>query len=317
MSVYTRIDRAGLEHFVAEYNVGTLVGYEGILAGIENTNYFVTTTQGQFVLTLFEGLQASELPYFLELMAFLAERGIPSAHPIADQQGHYLRVLRDKPAALVKRLSGASVERPTALQCASLGAALANMHRESQAFPLHRNADRGPLWWRATQKKLTPLLPADEARLLESEINFQFSSRFKNLPKGVIHADLFRDNALFNSSELTGIIDFYYACNDVLLYDVAVTLNDWCSREDGSLDSGLALAMLTAYRERRAFVAVEREAWPGMLRAAALRFWLSRLHDQYFPRAGELTHSKDPNVFKRILLHRIEHEAEIRSLWLS
>lgn len=315
MSVYTRIDKAELEQFLAEYSVGTLVAYQGISAGIENTNYFVTTTQGSFVLTLFECLQASELPYFLELMAFLAEHGIPSAHPIADTQGRYLRSLRGKPAALVRRLSGASVEHPSQQQCAAIGASLANMHREGQAFPLHRDADRGPQWWKATQKKLTHLLQPDDQQLLDTEINFQFGSRSDDLPKGVIHADLFRDNALFSGADLTGIIDFYYACNDVLLYDVAVTLNDWCSREDGSLDNELAQAMFNAYRERRTLVATEQQAWPGMLRAAALRFWLSRLHDQHFPRAGELTHSKDPNVFKRILLCRIKHETEISRMW--
>lgn len=316
MSVYTRIERAELEQFLAQYSVGTLVTYEGILAGIENTNYFVTTTQGNFVLTLFECLEASELPYFLELMAFLAEHEVPSAHPIADKSGRYLRILREKPTALVKRLSGASVERPTKQQCVALGATLANMHREGQAFTLHRDADRGPLWWKATQEKLSQKIGYADKQLLASEIDFQFSRRFEGLPKGVIHADLFRDNALFNGVELSGIIDFYYACNDVLLYDVAVTLNDWCSREDGSLDHELTQTVLGAYREQRPFVVMEQEAWPVMLRAAALRFWLSRLHDQHFPRAGELTHSKDPNVFKRILLHRIEHEVEIRNMWL-
>ncbi len=304
MSVYTRIERHELEEFLRNYSLGELVDYSGISAGIENSNYFVTTTQGQFVLTLFETMQAAELPYFLDLMAHLAEHDIPSAHPLADKHGAYLRSLRDKPAALVQRLAGANVEQPTAAQCTTVGAALGDMHTAGQSYSGSRNNDRGPHWWKTTAQKVMPQLTHDDAELLSSELHFQTQFQAYDLPRGVIHADLFRDNVLFVGESLTGMIDFYYACNDALLYDLAVTINDWCSRPDGALEPELLQSMLEPYQELHPFSATEHEAWPVMLRAAALRFWLSRLHDMHFPRKGEITHIKNPDVFKRILLNR-------------
>ncbi|MEO5574389.1 MAG: homoserine kinase [Gammaproteobacteria bacterium] len=314
MSVYTRIEPHELEEFLRTYSLGLLVEFSGISAGIENTNYFVTTTQGEYVLTLFETMGAHELPYFLELMAFLAERGVPCAHPVPDNQQHYLRTLKDKPAALVQRLSGANVLYPTAPQCQAVGAALGNMHTAGMSFSGRRGNERGARWRQTTAQKLTPCLNAEDAALLNREMSFQIQFRMRKLPSGVIHADLFRDNALFVDDTLTGIIDFYYACNDSLLYDVAVTVNDWCSRPDGHLDEVNLHALLSAYRQQRAFHTHEHAAWPAMLRAAALRFWLSRLHDMHFPRKGEMTHIKDPDVFKRILLHRQTLAAEAVSL---
>ena len=305
MSVYTPVGRAELESFLRHYDLGALVDFEGISAGIENTNYFVTTTAGEFVLTLFEALSAEELPYFLDLMAYLAEHGVPSAHPMPDEQGRYLRTLNGKPAALVQRLPGHNVEAPNPVQCAELGKAVGHMHVVGQDFPGRRDNPRGPHWWAETAAKVLPRLAPDAARLLEAELAFQRQHAHDALPRGVIHADLFRDNALFVGDRLTGIIDFYYACNDVLLYDVAVTVNDWCTTDTGELDSPRLDAFLDAYRQERDFTAAERAAWPVMLRAAALRFWLSRLQDQLFPREGELTHIKDPDVFRQILERRI------------
>ena len=308
MSVYTRIERNDLEEFLHHYPLGTLVSFEGIRAGIENTNYFVTTTLGQFVLTLFEQLKYDELPYFIDLMAFLSENDIPSAHPLADHQQHYLRVLHGKPAALVQRLNGASTEHPTIAQCRALGDALGRMHRVGQAYPSRRANPRGLPWWRDTMNKVLPHLTVEDAMLLQEEVHFQTAFHARpdshTLPRGVIHADLFRDNALFVGESLTGIIDFYYACNDVLLYDVAVTVNDWCSLPDGRLNDTLTSVLLQAYQQQHTFSSAEHTAWPVMLRGAALRFWLSRLHDLHFPRAGEITHTKDPEVFKRILIQR-------------
>lgn len=306
MSVYTLIDQAELEGFLQNYAVGDLVGFQGISAGIENTNYFVTTTNGRYVLTIFEQLDADELPYFLDLMAFLAEHEVPSAHPVADRHGHYLRQLRDKPAALVKRLEGASVERPNVPQCQALGSALGRLHAVGHQFGGRRKNPRGPHWWHVTADRLHEHLNADERGLLDAELAHQDAHRHDALNVGVIHADLFRDNALFVGDELTGIIDFYYACNDVLIYDLAVTVNDWCSNEDGSLDEERLAAMLDSYTAQRPLSEAERAAWSIMLRAAALRFWLSRLEDKYFPKEGELTHIKDPEVFRRILQLRID-----------
>jgi homoserine kinase type II len=304
MSVYTVVERDELETFLRNYTLGDLVDYQGISAGIENTNYFVTTSDKPLVLTLFENHSADELGYFLDLMAFLAEHEVPSAHPIADNEGHYLRELNGKPAALVMRLSGSNVEQPNTAQCTALGQALGKLHVAGQSFSGKRENDRGPHWWHTTRDAVFEKLPTDERSLLDEELTFQRGHRFDNLPRGVIHADLFRDNALFEGDSLTGLIDFYYACNDVLLYDVAVTLNDWCSRDDGSLDPTKSRAMLDAYKQIRPFESEEVDAWPVMLRAGALRFWLSRLQDHHFPREGELTHIKDPAVFRNILVAR-------------
>lgn len=314
MSVYTPVTRPQLEEFLASYACGGLIDYSGISAGIENTNYFVTTEQGEYVLTLFEVLTRKELPYFLELMAFFAEHDIPSAHPVADTGGAFLRELEGKPAALVQRLQGSSVEQPDTEHCLQVGGMLANLHLQGQRYHRSRANDRGPHWWRQVQAKLSTSLSAAERKLLADELDYQTMSRHIDLPRGVIHADLFRDNALFVDHGLTGVIDFYYACNDVLLYDIAVTVNDWCSLADGALDRDRCTALLGAYHRVRPLRQEETRAWPVMLRAAALRFWLSRLHDWHFQREGEITHTKDPNVFLQILHHRREQEAGINAL---
>lgn len=315
MSVYTPVERSELEAFLQHYSLGELVEYEGISAGIENTNYFVTTSDQRMVLTLFENHTADELGYFLDLMAYLAEHEVPSAHPIADNHGNFLRELNGKPAALVMRLSGSGIDTPTTEQCASIGQALAQLHLAGQQFGGHRDNDRGPQWWLTTRNTLFEHLDIKDQALLQEELEYQTSHRFDALPRGVIHADLFRDNALFEGDSLTGLIDFYYACNDVLLYDVAVTINDWCSNEDGSIDEIKARALLSAYARVRPISTDEKQAWPLMLRAAALRFWLSRLQDLHFPREGELTHIKDPAVFKRILQQRKQQTSTVTSLW--
>ena len=308
MSVYTSVERDELEEFLSHYSLGELLEYEGISAGIENTNYFVTTSQGQYVLTLFEALTADELPYFLDLMAHLAEHDVPSAHPMPDDQGKYLRILNAKPAALVMRLQGHNIETTNQSQCAELGKALGHLHLVGQSFNGYRQNLRGPHWWQVTAREVMPKLSQEEATLLQAELAFQRQHRHDTLPQGVIHADLFRDNALFVDNHLTGIIDFYYACNDVLLYDVAVTVNDWCTLPDGHLDPGRLRALLEAYQSERPFSQAEHLAWPVMLRAGALRFWLSRLKDLHFPREGEITHIKDPTVFRRILEQRIAEQ---------
>jgi len=315
MSVYTKVLPHQLTEFLQNYTLGQLEQFAGINDGIENSNYFVTTSNGEYVLTLFEVLTREELPYFLELMAFLAEHEIPSAHPVADNGGHYLRELNSKPAALVKRLKGASVDIPTARQCGEIGKQMGRMHNASKEFPLHRKMVRGPKWWRATAESVMPQLSDQGAELLSKELDYQFSHLFHNLPVGVIHADLFLDNALFVGDELTGIIDFYYACNNFFIYDLAVTINDWCTTGDNERDLRNARVLLSSYQQERKVTVEELNAWPTMLRAAALRFWLSRLQDKYFPRGGEITHIKDPDEFKLILLNRVENADKVSTMW--
>ena len=306
MSVYTIVKKYQLEDFLSNYNVGHLIAYQGINAGIENTNYFVTTEKAEFVLTLFEQHSFDELYYFLDLMAYIAKHGVPSAMPAADKNGRFLRELNAKPAALVQCLSGKDVVQPTLVQCTNIGRALGHFHVISTDFPEHRSNGRGTHWWKVTAERVLPKMKADEADLLRAELKFQADYQSVVLPKGVIHADLFRDNALFDGDNLSGIIDFYYACNDVLLYDVAVTVNDWCSLPDGSLEQKRLDALLLGYAELRTLNSLENEIWPVMLRAAALRFWLSRLQDFHFPRPGELTHIKNPDAFLHILQGHIK-----------
>ncbi len=304
MSVYTTVNEDELAAFLHRYDHGQLQSYEGITSGIENTNYFVTTTEAEYVLTLFEQHSADELPFFLDLTAFLSEHNIPCAHPLANKQGRYLEELKNKPAALVQRLRGASLEQPTDSHCFQVGEVLGAMHIHGQSFPQARTNDRGPHWWRETAAKLSGKLDNEQQQMLDDEICFQVSHKHDALPRGIIHADLFRDNVLFDGNHLSGLIDFYYACTDVLLYDLAVTVNDWCSTDDGELNGQLESAMLSGYTASRQLSDAENAAYPVMLRAAALRFWLSRLHDLHFPRAGEITHTKDPMAFQRILVNR-------------
>lgn len=316
MSVYTSIEQDELVEFLQRYDSGELESFQGISAGIENTNYFVNTDRGQYVLTIFEQLGFDELPYFLDIMAFLAEHDVPSAHPVADREGNYLQTLKDKPAALVARLEGGMVDQPNLEQVSGLGETLGHLHAEGQTFDGKRDNPRGPHWWRVTAEAVEPKMADQERRQLHAEIEFQATNRHSDLPRGIIHADLFRDNALWSGNKLTGIIDFYYACNDVLLYDVAVTSNDWCSNPDGSLDEQKTRAFLDHYNRVRPFTDEEKRAWPVMLRAAALRFWLSRLYDLHFPRPGEMTHTHDPDVFRDILSDRIDNAVSYCNYWV-
>ena len=307
MSVYTIIKQDELEVFLKNYSLGALISHEGINAGIENTNYFVTTENGEFVLTIFEHIGFSTLPYYLNLMAHLSDHGMPTAHPIADLEGDYVCTLKDKPAAIVRRLEGHNVLEPNVIHCACVGHALAQMHIVGKSFNAELSNPRSINWSEQTANRVENKLTNDERQILQNEIGYRKQNLPDDLPKGVIHADLFRDNVMFKEHTLTGIIDFYYACNDCLLYDLAITVNDWCSLENGELNEELYNALINSYRTEREFQPQESEAWEYMLRAAALRFWLSRLQDKYFPKDGEITHIKNPDVFKNILLSRISN----------
>ncbi|MEJ8673340.1 homoserine kinase [Chromobacterium amazonense] len=305
MSVYTTVSRDSLQQWLQGYALGQLIDFQGIAAGITNTNYFVTTTHGRYVLTLFETLRLDELPYYLSLMSHLARHGVACPAPIADHSDRFASLLAGKPACLVSCLTGADVSHPTAAQCRAVGEMLAQMHKAGATFPRKMHNPRGPHWWSLTAQQLYPQLPADIAETLAEEIRFQDGHRFDHLPSGVIHADLFRDNVLLDGDSISGFIDFYYACNDILLYDIAIAVNDWSRRDDGLLDDELARAFLAGYQSERPLSQAERDCWPVMLRAAALRFWVSRLQDLYQPISGELTYTKDPEAFRKLLLaHR-------------
>jgi homoserine kinase type II len=314
MSVFTTVTPEQLEVWLKNYDLGTLTELKGIAAGIENTNYFVGTTRGRYVLTLFEKLTAHELPYYLNLMAHLAQHGVPCPAPIANRSGGYLGELSAKPASLVTRLAGKDLVNPAPGDCAKVGAVLARLHLAGQSFDGHMDNPRGPPWWNAAMPLLLPHLAAADATMLRDEIVRAAAPETTALPYGAIHADLFRDNILFDQGEVAGVIDFYFACSGALLYDVAITVNDWCFQPDSRLDPARTAALLAGYHAVRPFTAAERGAWAAMLRLGALRFWVSRLYDYHLPRPGELTHAKDPGHFQRLLQSHVTHERELPQL---
>jgi homoserine kinase type II len=308
LSVYTTVTREELSDWLDDYNVGTLEDLQGISAGIENTNYFVFTTAGRYVLTLFEKLTAAELPFYLDLMAHLADHGIPSARPLPHGSGALLAELRRKPAALVTFLPGKDIEQPTPAHCAAVGTMLARIHAAGASYAKRMENPRGLAWWQKVLPQIEPFLAPSDAAVLRAEVAYQASHQPRAIPGGAIHADLFRDNVLFEGMRISGVIDFYFACTDTFLYDVAIAVNDWCVLPDASIDETRAGALLAGYSARHPFSETERAAWPTMLRAAALRFWISRLYDFHLPRPGELTHAKDPAHFQRILERHLAHE---------
>jgi homoserine kinase type II len=312
MSVFTKVSHAELLEFLTRYPCGELLGFQGIGEGVENTNYFVDTTDGRWVLTLFERLDYDDLPFYLGLMEHLAGRGYPCAMPQRARDGHALQMLNGKPAALVRRLAGSSVLFPTLEQCRATGRALGELHLLGKTFDLSSGNPRGAAWREATGRALLPKLDADKHALLADELDAQARLDLARLPQGVIHADLFRDNVLFVEDRLTGVIDFYYACDDSLLYDLAVTVNDWCFEPDGHLNHARYEAMTSAYAASRDPTDDERAAWSLVLRAAALRFWLSRLYDWLTPREGDLVHIKDPEQYRKVLeWHRNQPAARL------
>ncbi len=311
MSVFTTVSFQQLQVWLQDYDIGELVELKGISSGITNTNYFVITTQNRYVLTLFEHNTIEELPYFIDLMSHLATHDVPCPKPICSRSGMSLHMLNGKPSVLISCLKGQDVSVPSVIHCAEVGAVLAKMHIAGQSFAQqsayqnHRNP-RDVEWRKQTAQKVMPHLSLDDQQLLKETLAFQATFDVTQLPHGIIHADLFRDNVLFDGDSIGGLIDFYYACEDVLAYDLAIAVNDWCIQADGRLDTSRLNAMLNAYQSVRPFTQREDAAWNGLLRIAALRFWLSRLYDQIHPQEGELTHAKDPNHFKNILKLRTE-----------
>ncbi|MBA3695991.1 MAG: homoserine kinase [Methylotenera sp.] len=306
MSVFTSVSVPQLKAWIQDYAIGELMELKGISSGITNTNYFVITDQNKFVLTLFEHNSIEELPYFIDLMSHLAAHNVPCPKPIADKTGGTLHMLNGKPATLISCLNGQDVEAPNVTQCAAVGAVLAKMHIAGLSFDRQDHHEqthnpRGAAWRSKTAALVLPHLDAEAQQLLNNELVFQTNLDTATLPSGVIHADLFRDNVLFDGDKIGGLIDFYYACHDTLAYDLAIAVNDWCVNADGSLHADKLTAMLDGYYAVRPFSEAEHAAWRGLLRVAALRFWLSRLYDQIYPQSGELTHAKDPDHFKRIL----------------
>ncbi len=316
MAVYTEVSFSQAQELLNQLSLGDLQSLEGSSGGIENTNYFVSAEQGgvvaHYVLTLFERLSFEQLPFYLNLMRHLARRGLPGPQPMPNALGLILHRLQGKPAAVVNRLPGKSQLTPTPAHCAALGAALAQLHLVGRDFDQSLPNLRGLDWWNATVPVVLPFLDASQSALIRSELAYQnhvaASSAYAALPRGPIHADLFRDNALFEGEELTGVFDFYFAGVDSWLFDLAVCLNDWAlAPQTATPDAARFSALLHAYDQVRALTQAERRLLPAMLRAAALRFWISRLWDLHLPRDAQLLQAHDPGQFEQILRERAVH----------
>lgn len=310
MAVYTEVSLAQAQSLATRLSLGVVTNLQPIGSGIENTNYFLSTSGGEWVLTLFERLKTEQLPFYLQLMRHLAQRGLPVPEPHADEHGALCHPVAGKPAAVVKRLPGAPVDAPDMHHADQVGATLARMHLAVADFAPQQPNLRGLPWWEATAPVVRPFLDADTAQLLDDELAYQLhlaaSPTFAQLPQGAVHADLFRDNALFEGlpgrERLCGVFDFYFAGVDSFAFDLAVTINDWCVDDDsGRLDTARADALIAGYRAEREPAGVEWRLLPAMRRAAALRFWLSRLADWHLPRDAALLTPKEPRHFERVL----------------
>lgn len=314
MSVFTTLNLEEVRNWIQPFAIGELRALKGIAAGITNTNYFVETDQARYVLTVFEKNDFDELPYFVDLMSHLSAHGILCPAPIKDHAGIALHRIQGKPALMVSCLKGQDIVQANLTQIRAVAETLAKMHMAGLSFHEQSHNQRGQGWRVMTAQQVMPKLSADQQSLLKQELDFQHGLDLTCLPHGVIHGDLFRDNVLFDGDQLGGFIDFYYACHDVLVYDVAIAVNEWCINENGALHAEKLNAFLTAYQAVRALSAQEKQLWQALLRRAALRFWLSRLYDFHFPQQGELTHAKDPAHFERILQQR--KQADPRQLGL-
>jgi len=314
MAVFTEVSTAEAGELLRRLNLGELTHMAGCAGGIENTNYFVSTeSNGQphdYVLTLFERLTFEQLPFYLHLMKHLAGKGIPVPDPAPDAKGNILHTVKGKPAAVVNKLRGKHELAPSADQCAQVGAMLARMHLAGQDYDRFQPNLRGLAWWNETVPVVLPHLDAEQSTLLKSELANQnhvaASSAYEALPRGPVHADLFRDNVMFDNGQLSGFFDFYFAGCDTFAFDLAVCLNDWCiDLATGVQNDERTQAMRCAYESVRPLTAAERELFPAMLRAGALRFWISRLWDWHLPREASMLKPHDPTHFERVLRARL------------
>jgi homoserine kinase type II len=318
MAVFTEVPQADAGALAHKLGLGEVRELRGIQGGIENTNYFLTTERGEYVLTLFERLTFEQLPFYLHLMKHLARRGIPVPEPQAtpgsasgdNADGEILHKVCGKPAAVVDKLRGKSELAPDAVHCAAVGDMLARMHLAGRDYPRQQPNLRGLAWWNETVPVVLPYVDERQAALLRSELAFQNHvaerSAYAALPRGPVHADLFRDNVMFEDGRLTGLFDFYFAGVDSWLFDIAVCLNDWCvDLATGAHDDERAHAFLRAYETVRPLARAERELLPAMLRAGALRFWISRLWDFHLPREAAMLKPHDPADFERVLRQRV------------
>jgi len=309
MAVYTDVNEDQLRAFLGEYDVGTLLSYKGIAEGVENSNFLLRTTTGTFILTLYEKrVNRDDLPFFIGLMDHLALKGLSCPLPIERLDGGHLGELAGRPAAMVSFLDGAWLRKPHALHCREVGQALAEMHVAGSDFGIRRvNALSVAGWrplWEGSRDRADEVQPGLQAEI-DTELATLETGWPESLPEGVIHADLFPDNVFFIDDRLSGLIDFYFACNDFLAYDIAICLNAWCFEPDGAFNHTKGMALIDGYVSVRPLETREAEALPLLARGAALRFFLTRLHDWLTTPEGALVVKKDPlEYLRKLRFHR-------------
>ncbi len=301
MSVFTTIDIQQLNNFLASYSVGAADNFTGIEAGITNSNFFIDTSTGRYVLTIVENESHEDVEWFMQLLDFLNTEKIPCAKPMQATNGSYTNTLADKPATVVQCLKGADKTDVSASDCYAIGQVLAGLHVSCQNYSYKRNDSRGEQWRLQTANKVRSKLDSQDLKLLDLQLNSSCKT-LERLPQSVIHADLFRDNVLFNNDSISGIIDFYYACTGCMLYDLAITFNDWCRDDSSRINQSCASALLSGYESVRPLDSDEQKSWPEAVKCAALRFWLSRLVDLHYPPDALMTYTKDPTPLRNILL---------------
>ncbi len=309
MAVYTDITDEELAGLLADFDLGAPLSLKGVAEGVENSNFLLETEAGRYFLTVYERrVDPKDLPFFLELLRWIAGRGFPSATPIPDREGRLLKTVRGKPCAIVSFLSGLAVRRPSAAHCREAGAGLARLHLAAEGFPLRRANDLGQAAWAplfAGLGQAAEDLKPGLAKTISSDLELLAERWPKDLPEGVIHADFFPDNVFFTNGKFAGAIDFYFACVDAFAYDIAVALNAWCFEPDGSFNITSARQLVAGYESHRKLSDLERSALPVLAHGAAMRFFLTRLHDWGATPEGALVRPKDPLEYERKLaVHR-------------
>ncbi|MBW9068058.1 homoserine kinase [Agrobacterium pusense] len=309
MAVYTDITEDDLRNFLTQYDVGSLTSYKGIAEGVENSNFLLHTTKDPLILTLYEKrVEKSDLPFFLGLMQHLAAKGLSCPLPLPRKDGELLGELSGRPAALISFLEGMWLRKPEAKHCREVGKALAAMHLAGEGFEIKRPNALSVEGWKVLWEKSEDRADEVEKGLrdeIRPEIDYLAAHWPKDLPAGVIHADLFQDNVFFLGDELSGLIDFYFACNDLLAYDVSICLNAWCFEKDGAYNVTKGKALLEGYQSVRPLSEAELEALPLLARGSALRFFLTRLYDWLTTPEGALVVKKDPlEYLRKLRFHR-------------
>jgi len=304
MAVYTSINSSDLNDWIEKFNFKDLVNFKGISSGVTNSNYLIQMAHSNYILTIFEHNNIEELPFYIDLMTYLAKENFLCPRPIENKNGQALGLLKDKPALMVSFLDGKEKAIRSPKSCYLVGQYLAKLHLIANNFSQLNKNTRGLDWVSDMYLNLKKYLSLEDQGILELEINYHKEMDKVELPEGIIHGDLFKDNVLFLNDKVSGFIDFYYACNEKFIYDIAIAINDWCIDQDGQINKSMFLEFIKGYQSKRKLTDNEQEYLNVALRLAALRFWLSRLEDFYNAKEGEITSIKDPKHFKDILLDR-------------